>query len=439
MLSRICIANFLIAGGILSLVSAEFAPAITFSEFQKLFRTGLDSELEKISHATTSSTATPNLSGQLYSDGKSYVRRRTSLQDSELESSKSPYAAELMWNELIQHAWNLARTIKRGRSGGLSITEIPNEAHAWPFLVCARRRKNLSLDSSGVEDIDIAAHFDKHHGESSLVSSSHAETCVLLTTTALKVGQVLGDTDGRLSLVAVPLVDIAKIHYGTIDEVTSQGWLVPFHEQHGGEVNDKQSPSKNQTEALNDWERVIEVNFVPGLGGMMEEAQLLSVVNEMMGDIQDMGEVGWLKSQGSGLAEKYLMHQSLTGVPAMSDMFSLTSSLHVNADKEATGNARIKFWQDQFRNGIEAEHTCSEMFSTLFVRPRAGYYGYDLVLNPGDGPPPQDYESSASNPACVVSLIAGLSAHPYVLSVRANFPIYHGWHIAQKLDTFQAE
>ncbi len=77
------------------------------------------------------------------------------------------------------------------------------------------------------------------------------------------------------------------------------------------------------------------------------------------------------------------------------------------------------------------------MFSTLFVKPRPGYYGYDIMLNPSDGPPAHDYNTSVSNPACVVvSLIAGLSVHQYyVQSVKANFvPIYHGLHVAQKID-----
>jgi hypothetical protein len=34
-----------------------------------------------------------------------------------------------------------------------------------------------------------------------------------------------------------------------------------------------------------------------------------------------------------------------------------------------------------------------------------------MILNPVDGPPPSDYYSSASNPACVASLIAGMSIH----------------------------
>jgi len=120
-------------------------------------------------------------------------------------------------------------------------------------------------------------------------------------------------------------------------------------------------------------------------------------------------------------------------LPALSDMFSLTSSTFNGAN--TNDNSRVKFWKDSFREGLETEHACSEMFSTLFVKPRAGYYSYDLVLNPLDGPPPKEYESSASNSACVISLVAALSMHPYVLSVKAgNVPIYQGWNIISKLN-----
>jgi len=270
-----------------------------------------------------------------------------------------------------------------------------------------------------------------------LVSASHDETCVILTTTAPKAHQVVDnqeaiENDGSESLVAVPLLDIAKIHAGTIAEVSSNGWSVPYNEHAAQKV----SNNMNETEAINQWERMIVVDFAPGLGGMKEESELLAVVNNMMGDIQDMGEVGWLRSMEQEDAEEYYVDESLVGVPALSDMFSLTSSLSSINDVQRNGNARVEFWHDSMKNGIESEHACNEMFSTLFVKPRAGYYGYDLVLNPSDGPPPQEYESSASNPACVTSLIAALSAHPYVLSVKANFPVYHGWDVAQKLDSY---
>ncbi len=118
---------------------------------------------------------------------------------------------------------------------------------------------------------------------------------------------------------------------------------------------------------------------------------------------------------------------SFTGVLSIADIFSITSSLH-GIISNNNGNACM------FRNGIKAKHACSEMLSTFFVKPLPGYFGYDVALNPSDGSPADEYNSSASNKACVISLIAGLSVHLYVLSVKSNFPIYYQWHVAQMID-----
>lgn len=413
------------------------AQQLSLSGFQGVLRTGLDSELEKIASGPLENHRTdPPDQRHLHTKRRSSVRRRTAtVQDIIFDNDDSTVSASLsstmssIWDDLLQHAWNTAQTIGRNEHGGLSVTEDTSDAHAFPFLVCAYGGKQTRRSLSAQDTISL---FGKQYDESLVVSSKHNETCVVITITSDEVQRVLEDHADSKSLVALPLLDITKIHAGTVDEVTSEGWAVPYHKQHEQPSSDAPS-TKNETEAINEWERMIVVDFVPGLGGMKEEAQLLKVVNDMMGDIQDFGEVGWLRSMGREEAEEYTMDESLVGVPALSDLFSLTSLAITNGNQE-NGNPRITFWRDSLRNGIESEHACSEMFSTLFVKPRPGYYGYDLVLNPSDGPPPRDRESSASNPACVTSLLAALATHPHVLSVKANFPIYHGWNVAQKLD-----
>ena len=426
----------LITACLLIVVSAgrggiDYAP-LRLSDFQKLLRSGLDRELNAIV-AESQDSEQPD-QRDIHNKRRSNMRRRTVDQERSNEyqdssSSGTSDLAEQMWDNLLQHAWNTAQTIKRDKRKGLSVTPYPEEVHEFPFLVCMRGRRyhsNLEDDDGGVQD--IMRLFDKQYEELLLVSSSYDETCLILTTPARKVHQVTESYQGSQTLVSIPLLDITKIQAGTIEEVSSEGWAVPFNE------NQIESNNMNETEAINQWERVIVVDFVPGLGGMKEESELLDVVNSMMSDVQDMGEVGWLRSMKKEDAEEYLVDESLIGVPGLSDMFSLTS-FHDVDNKLNNNNARIRFWRNSLRNGIESEHACSEMFSTLFVKPRAGYYGYDIVLNPRDGPPSAEYESSASNPACVISLIAALSTHPHVLSVKANFPIYHGWTVAQKLDS----
>lgn len=400
---------------------------IKLSDFQRVLQSSLDNELAKLADGSAqhNSNVAANLPNQrnLHTKRKSNMRRKAnnidvddvqSLQES--SDGISSFSTEGMWVNLIEHSWNAAQTIKRDER--LSITSNPEETQPTPFLICTPR----GLKYNGIDTVQsILGTFDKQY-DSVVVSSSLDETCIVVTTTALQARQAL---DKDQTLVTMPLIDISKIHSGTIDEVSSQGWSVP--------KESSQQERKNETESMNNWERIISVDFVPGLGGMKEESQILKVVNDMMGDIQDMAEVGWLRSIGKEEAEQYMIAESLVGVPALSDLFSLTSTsvTKVTGDE---GNTRVAFWHDSFKNGLQSEHACSDMFSTLFVKPRAGYFGYDLVLNPSDGPPPQEYISSASNPACVTSYLAALSTHPYVLSVKANFPIYHGWHVAQKLD-----
>jgi hypothetical protein len=219
------------------------------------------------------------------------------------------------------------------------------------------------------------------------------------------------------------LPDVSKIHSGTIDEVLSKGWSVPF-------MHESERKKSNATELINHWERMIIVDFTPEVGGMKEESELLEVVNIITNDIQDMAEVGWYRKMDKEEKQKYSLDERTIDIPSLSDVFSLTAITTAESD-----NQRIRFWREVFKKGMESKHVCSTMFSTLFVRARGGYYSFELVLNPTDGPGSQEYESSASNPNCVASLIAALAVHPYVLSVKANFPIYHGWNVAQLIDS----
>jgi hypothetical protein len=405
-------------------------------EFQQIMRTGLDSELVKIINDSLQNANA--IAMYPYDDTRSMhikrsnVRRRrtNNHDDTHTDNNSASSIAELVWEDITHHAWNKAKTIQRYGHRGLSTTSNPKDAYPCPFLVCIRGHH---LGRNSVKDILAMFDTDEEDDQYVIVSSSSDEICFILSTTAYKAEHVMKSNQGSQRVVVVPIVDISKIHVETMDDITSQGWIVPFHDQQGRVRNN--ASTKNQTETMNDWERILVVNFAPGLGGMKEEAQLLDVVNKMMGDVQDMGEVGWLTSMQKDEAEQFLVNESIHHVPALSDMFSLTSSiLPVLATIREDDNARIQFWHDSFHNGLESEHACSEMFTTLFVKPRSDYFGFDIVLNPQDGPPATHYESSASNPACLVSLIAALSVHPYVLSVEANFPIYHGWNIAQKLD-----
>lgn len=395
-------------------------------DVQRLLRTDLDNELAKISHDTSNHEEEifpDNVS--IHSKQHSNVRKRSLHWNDKIKKSYSysiysnklstaSFAIDQVWNNLVQHAWQTAETVHRSTLGSFIKTSNEEELTIpCPFLVCAMEIPGHDRHTSETSNDyqTIMASFNKGYEEALLVKSAHNETCAILTLNAADARQGVQNYIGDHTVVLMPLVDIMKIHFGTVDEVSSLGWSVPYVDNSKTDLSNALGRATNATEMLNQWERLIIVDFVPGLGGMREEEELLKVVNTMMGDIQDMGEMGWLGRLDDRDRRAFQIDESLTLVPALSDMFSLTASLGGDGSDSGHPNSRIEFWKEALQNGIESEHSCSEMFSTLFVKPRAGYYSFDLILNPADGPPPNDYESSASNPACVTSLIAGLSLH----------------------------
>lgn len=307
------------------------------------------------------------------------------------------------------------------------LTSEIREASPCPFLICTQQT-DPAADVSSYEHTLGA--FNKTSDESILVSSAQNQTCAIIMATAYQVREVVSSEE---DLQAIPLVDAVKIHTGTADEVSSHGWAVPYGSRSADDENEFQ-PRMNETEMIHQWERILEVDFSPGIGGMKDEAILLDVVNHMMEDIQDMGQAGWaLREKRDEMDD--IDRASAYLIPTISSVFSLTATSGHQTNNHPNHKSRLDFWKNAIETGLETEHICSEMFNTLFVKPRKGYFGFDLVLNPQDGPPPVDFDSSASNPACVTSLVAALSTHPHVLSVKANFPMYYGWHVAHKIGT----
>ena len=326
------------------------------------------------------------------------------------------YRSEDVWDDIVKHSWEIADTIKRDARGNLNRAICSeDEPLPVPFLVCGEGHLDFN---------DITASFDKLEYEAMSVTTFHRDMCLLLSTNSAEGREVVDSFGG--SLTSLPLPDVAKIHPGTIDEILSTGWSVPFGKK-------QVSNESNSTEMMNQWERMLIADLTPELSGLEEESELLEIVNVIMNDIQDMSEVGWYqKMEDEEEKRMYSLEETTENIPSLSDFFSLTAIASAKPD-----NQRFRFWQEVFKSGIESKHICSTMFSTLFVKARSGYSSFELVLNPMDGPPAQEYESSASNPKCVLSLVAALSAHPYVLSVKANFPAYHGWNVAQLVDSLK--
>lgn len=72
---------------------------------------------------------------------------------------------------------------------------------------------------------------DKEDDQYVIVLSSSDEICFILSTTAQTAQNVMKSNEGSQRVVVMPLADISKIHVDMMDDVTSQGWTVPFHEE----------------------------------------------------------------------------------------------------------------------------------------------------------------------------------------------------------------
>lgn len=400
--------------------------SLPLMDVQRILRTDLDSELAKITLDDSPVQKIQKLSdtSSIHSKQRSNVRRRNIKNNQNdkpvsipaSNGAASDRAVDRIWSNVLEHAWDVAKSIRRSSIGSfVREANTDGEAIPCPFLVCTMDIKGPKRQSSYTNHAydDLISAFNKSYEETLLVKSAHNETCTILTLSTSVASQGMRQYQGEQNMAMMPLVDVMKIQSGTVDEVSSLGWTVPYRNSSNAAVSNKASISANITEKLNQWERLITVDFAPGLGGMKEESELLKVVNTMISDIQDMGEVGYLQRLNEQERRAYEVDESIALVPALSEIFSLTATLNNSSDvrEDNRPNTRVEFWNDAFERGIESQHACSEMFSTLFVKPRSGYYSFDIILNPADGPPPSDYNSSASNPACVTSFVAGLSTH----------------------------
>jgi len=381
--------------------------------------TSLDDELRSIANGDSSSSSNNDKKSVLLpyqqarcDDDKignatktNMRRRKTTYNDI---SSTSYSSADQIWATISQQAWNAIEILKE---------------HPSPYLMCTTNANNIQSIFHKELSNNALMLLDSDEGDD--------DTCFVMTTTKKRAKAAM-----EYMTAVQPYMDVMKIEAGTIDRVMSDDWSVPFEDL----------SNNNRTDIVyeaydNDWERIISLKFAPGF--ILEGTdKLLEFTNTMMKDIQHMAEIGWFL-QGHLVDEYDEVTRQEYKEKSLSGMFSLTSIMINDNSSSKTflqkNNDRIKFWDDSMKNGLEARHACSAMFSAMAVRPPIvsddksdSLYGggVDLILNPLGGPDSRDHESSSSNGACVVSLIAGLSVHPRVFSIGANVPFYEGWYDA---------
>ena len=377
----------------------------------------------------------------------------TTSSNDEFSERMSDSYQRAAWEQTIMHGWDMAEKIESGESpwssvqvdsvGSNSVFVIGDHEYrdseddkpkplsaisaAYPFLVCSR----TDNDSSGYDNLhEVLPLLGAVTSSVSVLSNRPRESCFIVSTTAAAARAV---AVSRKDLTVLPLTDVMKLDAGIIEDVClDDRWTVPLAPSNGGSKDD-----------VSTWERKIRVGLRPGLGGTTEQVKELA--NSMVQEIQQMAKEGnrrrqLLGNDAESTEQSVPKEHSDTFRSSVADAFSVTAPTMITkifgralAEKEEVP-AHVSYWSRALAEGIESDAGCSEMFEALSVEVRIGNTGFDLLLNPLKGENfASDEASSASNAACVCSLIAALSIHPNTLEISANRPIKLHNQLAQHI------
>ena len=164
------------------------------------------------------------------SSGEPQERRRSNVRRREegASSTRKPSAAhsqEEIWSRLLEHAWAVADSITRESDGGPLTLLPPSDADRgsshhhlmeFPFLLCSDSADDSGASSSLYPGSDDPRAWAPIEGEGN---------CAVVSATSTWAREALNSNP---ELIAQPLVDVMKIHPGTIESATSKAWRVPF-------------------------------------------------------------------------------------------------------------------------------------------------------------------------------------------------------------------
>ena len=359
-----------------------------------------------------------------------HVNNEVSEVDDETGSINRAAGADSIWSGLVQHGWDMAASTTS--NDDIEVDEVGERSNAHTeaaeekqssFLVCARggnmsgyERLKPVLEGFGV---DISA--------TMVVSNLQHESCRFVTTAASKALSLSGKVVDGLTFAIIPVFDMMKISLGTIDEVSSERWAIPPSSSNNNRALAVLSNGTLQDENSNDWDRSIMVGLAPGVGGK-SDLECETIAGAIIADVKVMAEEGLRRRrrllQGSSSTTSSVnLRGGTKQIPSsglsVSDAFSATSARFDNPNRRHLLDSTSGVWSRAIERGLESHHMCASMFDDIDIRLRHGNKGFEYILNPMNTISDDD-ESSASNTNCVISFIAALSTHPYVVTVESN-------------------
>ncbi len=361
-----------------------------------------------------------------------------------------------VWDDIVQHGWDVSRLSTNDENRRKTKRRLYQDSSKfkeakYPFLLCShssrpksayrRLQPIMNLTNACMEDISV-------------VRNDPKSTCYhvfMEYDIALKIKENFSETkiegkDYSDRYTVLPMTDLMKIQYNTIKLVSDDKWTVP---------------PKNST-SPDDWERRIRIGLSSGFlrgssctNNNNNDDDLIS--NIAMNVIQDIKSMSTPKQNTANTRrrmnkEGYNFDDSSTAAVSMSrisEKFSLTTkgdaapsydeqerSVKGSRSKVRRSRRNLKMnsikkeniWSRALELGLEADHSCKDMFNTMKIYPHFCNAGFDIVLNPtnhsyyNDGIeeflPTED--SSASNINCILSFIMALSTNPLVLSIESD-------------------
>jgi len=397
----------------------EIVPSIKITEFQNLLLTELNNEI--FVHETKNFNASSEIPRNLKSVNMNEFRYST--------EEDVPWDIQSLWSRMNVHGWALAENLVKttgadGEHQGFSFRHLQSheEQHPYPFIICNRsplfhsgiQRFWPTVYAAGSEKLDAIP-----------IANQDNQTCYHISCTAAKaryVDSVISNDE----LVIMPVIDILKIPAGTIDEISKPYWRVPS-------PFDFISAGITQQPLDSHWERIIHVTLSPGLTFATDD-DLIKKAKEILKDVEAMAQTGSYRRRNLQKDEESEAERN-TKI-SVGDVFSLLSKTSFGSSSwtralASVSSPRSTEWGRFLENGLDADHRCNVMLSSLIVRPGHREFSvFDIILNPLDEDQTcfktwddASVNASASNVDCVVSLIMALAVHADVIGVEADVPI----------------
>ena len=341
---------------------------LSLPRFQSILHTSLDDVLGKM-NSLQQTNSVPHLRSGVNEVSTSTAGKGLRGQK-KITIAASTYSPEQFWSDLVEHGWN----------------EVEELDYPCAFLVCSHDMHNFY--DALVDERRSVMELPPSSSSSSVSYKNDDSHCFIETMTADNARLVAEYTE---EAEVVPFVDILKVQTGVVDAVML-------------------NKSNNIT---------LAIDLVPGMHDEnqqvfdpMSAPALIQMATEIIDDVHNMSKVGYIEREDDFDEERVeftLEHSfpDLEDVPSLMETFSLTKIASNKEDEGVEVSPRLKFWDEALANGLESKDGCQQMLDTLIVHPVRNHQG--------------TYESFslnvASNDACVVSFIAGLSTHSWILSI----------------------